>query len=167
MNAVLLIQALAGFLRETIADYAAARAANGDFREPVVYEWALPFKNPKAGIDIDFPYVVVAPSEGQDMDAQSTVAVDLLFGVYQEGAERNGHTHPDGVYDLMNLMEHVRTALFRKRLINSRFELIKPYKWQIPREQPYPLWVGQAQSIWVVAAPLSQLVEGDIHGLKF
>jgi hypothetical protein len=135
---------------------------------PEVYEWALPFKNPKAGLgDIDFPYIVVAPSEGQDTDNESTMQIDLLFGVYQEGAERGGFTHPDGVLDVLNLMEHVRIALFRGRILDDRFELIKPYKWQVPREQPYPLWVGEAKSIWVVAAPLPQLVKEDIHGIKW
>lgn len=165
MTAFFLLVAIRNYLRDVVGEYAAAQGQGGGFRKPEVFEWFLPFKNPRHEEKIDFPYIVVRPTDGQDLTDESTVQVELSFGVYNEGTPRDGTTHPDGAYDLLNLMEHIRIALFRKSVLDSRFRIEKPYKWQIPAEQPYPLWVGQAQTVWTVAAPIQQFgKDGFLHG---
>lgn len=173
MTAFLLLQALCKFLRETVKDYAAAQGDDGEFRIPKVFEWYLPFKNPRAEEKIDFPYIAPRIISGEDMDAGlhapllSTVRIDIAFGVYRESGGIDGFTHPDGAYDLLNLMEHVRIALFRQSAIDNKYIIEKPYKWDIPDEQPYPLWVGQAHTIWTVQSATSQNEGVDLHGNKF
>ncbi|MFU1797375.1 hypothetical protein ACM1RC_26150 [Paenibacillus azoreducens] len=175
MTAFLLLQALCQFLRDTVKDYAAAQGDDGEYRIPRVFDWYLPFKNPKVEEKIDFPYITPRIRKGEDLpdDSQaillSTVHIDISFGVYREGTALGGFVHPDGAYDLLNLMEHVRIALFRKSVLDNKYSIEKPYKWEIPDEQPYPLWVGQAQTIWTVQSATQQYLEDgvDIHGLKF
>lgn len=164
MTAFLLLQALCRFLRETVKDYAAAQGDDGEFRIPKVYEWYLPFKNPKAPEKIDFPYIAPRITNGEDLQAESRVYIDIAFGVYREGREIDGFTHPDGAYDLLNLMEHVRIALFRHSILDRRYTIERPYKWDIPDEQPYPLWVGQAHTVWNIQSATSQNEGVDLHG---
>lgn len=173
MTAFLLLQALCRFLRETVKEYAAAQGDHGEYRIPKVFEWYLPFKNPKVKEQIDFPYIVPRIISGEDMGADSdavllsTVRIDIAFGVYRESGEIDGFIHPDGAYDLLNLMEHVRIALFRQTTLDNKYSIEKPYKWEIPDEQPYPLWVGQAHTIWTVQSATSQNEGVDLHGYKF
>lgn len=173
MNAALLLRALKKFLEEQLSDYAASQNAKGEWVKPRVFDWALPFKNPKEGQDIDFPYVVVAIEEGEDPIVEadyttlSTIKVFIAFGVYNESPKVDGETHPDGFYDLLNLMETVRIALLKEGVIDRKYRIEKPYKWKIPKEQPYPLWVGEATSIWTVAAIEEMPEEVDIHGINF
>ncbi|KEQ22309.1 hypothetical protein [Paenibacillus tyrfis] len=171
MTAFLLLQALRTFLGEAVAEYAAAQGGRGEYQVPKVFDWFLPFKNPKAEQHTDFPYIVARIIEGDDPVYEpmaplfSTIRVDLAFGIYHESAADDGFVHPDGAYDLLNLMEHVRIALFRKGVLENKFRIEKPYRWQIPEEQPYPLWVGTAQSTWTVQSATQQMIEGvDLHG---
>ncbi|MGG4034208.1 hypothetical protein ABEV74_10995 [Paenibacillus cisolokensis] len=174
MTAFMLLQAIVKFLKGTVADYAAAQGDRGNLRTPKVFDWFLPFKNPSNPDKIDFPYIVARIVEGNDPLMEpaapllSTVRVDLLFGVYNESKAADGFVHPDGAYDLLNLMEHVRIALFREAALENKFRIEKPYNWKIPEEQPYPLWVGQAQSIWTVQSATQQYNGRlDIHGHIF
>lgn len=146
MTSFLLLKALCDFLREVVEDYAASQNENGEWVIPRVFEWSLPYKNPRANEKIDFPYIVARIINGEDPTVEvgdlngSTVSIYLAFGVYRESEKEDGFIHPDGAFDLLNLMETVRIALFRKAVLNHKFEIIKPYKWDIPDEQPYPLW---------------------------
>jgi len=169
MTSAMLLRALCRFLRQTVDDYAAAQGKEGEYRTPEVYEWYLPFRDGRNQPNIDFPYIVARIINGEDPvnDSQSpilsTVRIDLSFGVYNEAPD-DDVIHPDGAYDLLNLMEHVRIALFRQLIIDGRYKIEQPYKWHIPDEQPYPLWVGVAQSIWTVQRVTPQYKEGFLHG---
>jgi len=170
MTAAMLLRAICEFLRRLLAEYAAAKGYDGRFTPPRVFEWYLPFKNPKAPEKIDFPYVVariVNGEDSQDLNIGSTVQVKLSFGVYDEGERVDGFLQPSGAYDLMNLMEHVRIGLLRQRIIDNRFWIETPYKWSIPEEQPYPLWVGEATTIWKVQSVTEQQTGGVIHGFPW
>lgn len=163
MTAFLLLQAIVRFLEEMAAKYPAAEGDHGKYRAPFVFPWSLPFENEE---DTHFPYIVARIVEGVDPVVEpmapllSTVRVDLIFGVYHESIAKDGIVHPDGAYDLLNLMEHTRIELFRQGVLERKFRIEKPYKWNIPEEQPYPLWVGSAQSIWTVQSATQQNDEG-------
>lgn len=170
MTAAMLLRALCDFLRELLAEYAAAKGDGGQFTAPRVFEWYLPFKNPKAPEKIDFPYVVariVSGEDSQDPNVGSTVQVHLSFGVYDESERVDGFLRPSGAYDLINLMEHVRIGLLRQLVIDNRFRIEKPYKWSIPEEQPYPLWVGEATTSWTVQIVTEQQTGGVINGFPW
>lgn len=170
MTAAMLLRALCDFLRGLLVEYAAAKGDDGRFTPPQVFEWYLPFKNPKAPEKIDFPYVVarvVSGEDSRDLNVGSTVQVKLFFGVYDEGERVDGLLHPTGAYDLINLMEHVRIGLQRQQVIGNRFRIEMPYKWSIPEEQPYPLWVGEATTIWTVQSVTEQMTGGVIHAFPW
>lgn len=149
-----LLKQLAAFLRELLADYNAARGKSGEIVAPQVYEWYLPFKNGKTTEDVDFPYVTARITAGEDPESPvenaSTVNITLEFGVYSAGTQKGNVLHPDGAYDLLNLMDYVRVALFKKSTIGGRFMIQRPYSWSIPEEQPYPLWNGVALTTWMI-----------------
>lgn len=164
MTSVLLLKALSRFLTETVSNYSAAQGEDKQFREPVVFDWFLPFKNPKIPEKIDFPYIVPKITNGQDGNertANSTVHINIAFGVYKEAVDVNGLQHPDGAYDLLNLMDYVRISLFQQGILDKRYKLELPYTWDIPEEQPYPLWVGQANTIWTIPK-VDRLIGVDI-----
>lgn len=171
MTAVMLLRALVAYLQQVVSDYAAAQADGGNYTAPRVFDWSLPFKDPRKEEKIDFPYVVARIMDGEDPESDprdatgSTIRVHLIFGVYHPGtADEAGFIHPDGHYDLLNLMEHVRMALQQQGVIAERFRLEKPYAWQIPDEQFYPLWVGQAVTRWTVQSVTENTEGVDLHG---
>lgn len=163
MTPFFLLKAICAYLNQLVDDYAAAQGSTKEFVKPRIFEWYLPFKNGRAEESVSFPYIAPRITDGEDAD-DSTVNVMLYFGVYSEGPNVNGFTQPDGAYDLLNLMEHVRTSLQTQKILEEQFELQKPYKWEIPDEQPYPLWVGSASTKWIVAAPLQRLEVDFLHG---
>lgn len=170
MIAALLLKAVVEFLRTQLSEYAAAQDDKGNYVPPNVFEWSLPFRSGKMpqADQSDFPYVVVRPKGGLDEEDGSTLAVDILFGVYRESAQMSdGKFNPDGYNDLLALIEHVRGLLQVKRVIDDRYELLKPFKWEIPHEQPYPYWEGWAETKWQVAAVLPQEDEVDLHGSRW
>jgi len=167
VTAEMLLMSLCSFLRDAVDQYAAAQGKSNTFRKPEVYDWWLPFKDRKRGGEeekIDFPYIAARIVNGKDTADESQVRIELSFGVYSEATEVDGKEHPDGAYDLLNLMEFVRQALFIQRVIDNRFTIEKPYEWDIPEEQPYPLWVGRAQTLWVVQTIMPQLKGDFLHG---
>jgi hypothetical protein len=170
MTAFLLLRSYKKFLEKTVADYAAAQGEGGDFKYPSVFEWNLPFKNPKAHDKIDFPYIVARIINGKNTSSpygiSSSIIIDTYFGVYCEGTEVDGFIHPDGAYDLLNLMEHVRIALFKAGVLDKKYKVEQDYTWEIPEEQPYPLWVGQSRSIWSIQSVFED-PSVDIHANKF
>ncbi|MCY9762614.1 hypothetical protein M5X06_31590 [Paenibacillus alvei] len=170
MTSVLLLQALCKFLRDTVKNYAAAQGEQGGFRPPEVYDWFLPFKNPKMPDKIDFPYIVPKIINGEDAARenhvlQSDVVIEISFGVYSESKDAGGNIHPDGAYDLLNLMEYVRIALLRQERLDKRYKIEIPYKWDIPDEQPYPLWVGRARTIWTIQSVIPETGVDIIYGI--
>ncbi|WP_020621131.1 hypothetical protein [Paenibacillus daejeonensis] len=174
MTAAMLLRALVAYLQVAVADYAAAQADGGRYTVPRVFDWYLPFKDPRKEEKIDFPYIVARIMDGEDPESEpkdvtgSTVHVHLSFGVYHPGTmDEAGFIHPDGNYDLLNLMEHVRMALQQQPLIDQRYRLEKPYNWDIPDGQPYPLWVGQAVTRWSVQSVTEQIQGVDLHGSQW
>lgn len=170
MTASMLLNTLCSFLRKTVEGYAAAQSSSRQYVPPKVFEWDLPFKNPRQTEKVDYPFIVarIAGGEDPEMSANavlmSRVQIELVFGVYSEGSEASGFVVRDGLYDLINLMEHVRQALQREPLLDNRYRLERPYKWHIPEEQPYPLWVGFAESIWSVHSVADEQNGGLLHG---
>lgn len=172
MTSVLCLQALSRFLQQVTKDYQAAQGENGGCKPPKIMTWNLPFKNPRAPEKVDFPYIVPRIIRGEDtrnnlQQLSSSVRIDLYFGVYAEGTKQGDFTHPDGTYDLINLMEHVRVALLKQDILDNKYKLQLPYTWDIPEEQPYPLWVGQAQTNWAIQSIIPEEPAIMVQALKF
>lgn len=173
MTAGMLLRALCEFLRQAVADYAAAKGRSGEYMTPRVYDWDLPVNDSQQSETIDYPFIVARikggedPAEAANAPLLSVVQIDLKFGVCSEEDEESEFAARDGLYDLVNLMEHVRQALQRTPLLDKRYRLERPYKWRIPDEQSYPLWVGFAESTWSVQSVADEQNGGFLHGHAF
>lgn len=161
MTPYFFLKAYCSFLRNTVTEYAAAQGDKGIYKVPQVFEWFVPFQNSRTPEKSFYPFVSPRIVKGGAVSEQrggyatpfgddSLLYVLTFFGVYSEGKENDSVTLVDGAYDLLNLMEHVRIALVRKPILENKYQLKQPYTWEITDEQPHPLWIGQATSIWTI-----------------
>lgn len=156
MASGLLLRVISDYLKQELVHYAAASDASGTPRSPEVYEWASPFPTGD-GETPDFPVVVLRPRIGEDNAEGSTVTVDVLVWLYRNGeASSNEPLSQSGLGDVMALMEHLRIVLQRKRVLDGKYELVWPYKWELPVEQPLSHWEGRVETRWQVASILQQ-----------
>lgn len=127
-------------LLHAIRDFLVGELA-GDFTEPPVYLYDLPHKT-KGNQSVDEPpYIVIRATSGSDDAEASMVKVALVFGVKDSEL---------GIATLSNLMERVRIALLRTRLLGKQFTLQEPYQWEIFDEQPQPIYEGIATTTWML-----------------
>lgn len=122
-----------------------------------IFKYFLPSKRKET--EDDFPLIIIRPFEGEDAK-QSDATVKLICGVYSQDDE--------GIYDLVSLMEKVRLVLLEDYEINSKFRLeqpeIKPLKWEISEDQPYPQWLGAITVTFNVPMVQMKAFKGDIYG---
>ncbi len=114
--------------------------------------------------DTYYPLIIVSIQKVEDgetaqMDG-SFATVSLTFGVYGEDGE--------AWMDLLNIMEHVRQWLLKKRTVGKKFRLQLPTKWEAIEAQPYPFWFGYGTLKYSIAQPveefgetLNAIMEGD------
>jgi len=57
----------------------------------------------------------------------------------------------------LNLIEHIRQALFRKRIIGKKYRIEYPFKWEQPEEQTYPYWMAEMTTTWTVPRPIEEV----------
>ncbi|PWK16065.1 hypothetical protein [Tumebacillus permanentifrigoris] len=139
MTKVGLMKAIQSFLQENVREFSFETNEQTE-KAPAVVLHGLP---PKGEKDTpDFPFIIVRLLEGESNDSGSKAQVKLIFGTYSEDF--------DGIIDLMNLMERVEQALFKKGILEKRYRIENPFKWKVPEEQPAPEWLGEAVSIWSV-----------------
>lgn len=119
----------------------------GAKRAPRVVPGWMPTEDPRK--DEDFPYVVVRYIGHEDRGEGDSVAkVNIIAGTHAED--------PQGWRDLVNVLECVRITLLKNRVVGKKFRMALPLKSNIPPyDQPYPKWVGELQSEWVIP----QLIE--------
>ncbi|WP_440831781.1 hypothetical protein [Paenibacillus sp. 22594] len=137
-----MLQAIKKYIEELVSDNVQTK--------PAVHIGFLPPKTKETAGESEFPFILVRPTVGEDKQDDSKVTVKLIFGVKAEDSQ--------GFVDLFNLMEQLRISLQRQRIIEKRFRLELPYKWEFYDEQPYPEWLGEATTIWTL--PTIQQEEG-------
>lgn len=145
MTPILLIEALKEFISGVVADMVLPTT-------PTVHLGYLPSKTKENAGQSDMNFIIIRPLSGEDQEDRNKVTVKLLFGTESQD--------DDGFMDVFNVMETVRIALLKKRIIEHLFPLELPYKWKFFEEQPQPDWFGEAETIW--ALPTVQQ-EVDIH----
>lgn len=133
---ILLLQALREHLEALVSDNVKV--------QPKVHIGFLPPKNKDNENISDFPFIIIRPHTGKDLQDNSKVTVKFVFGTKSED--------PEGFIDLFSLMEQVRIDLQRRRIIDRRYRLELPYDWEFYEEQPYPEWYGQAVTTWTLPA---------------
>lgn len=142
MTVILVMRAIKSFLDAELA---------GDVSTvPAVHLGFLPTKTHENMNEKEFPFIIIRPLEGEVTDSNRT-QIRLLFGTESQD--------DDGFMDVLNLMERVRIALLKKRVIDHRYRLETPYKWKFYEEQPSPEWIGEATTQWTLPMVLEE-VEG-------
>lgn len=104
---------------------------------------------PQSDDDPDpFPYAIVRLSSGarEAPDEAETVTVNLLFGCYDNGADRQGHR------DILNLIELVKFRFLRDPLLGP-YEQTGRIEWVKPEDDPYPYYFGGMQLTFAVPTP--------------
>ncbi|MDF9845562.1 MULTISPECIES: hypothetical protein [unclassified Paenibacillus] len=135
----MLIQAIKSFLEELVKDSVIAM--------PAVHLGYLPRKNKDNAKEPEFPYILVRPATGIDQN-DCKVTVHLIFGSESEDDQ--------GFLDLFNQMERVRIALLKQPIVDKRFRMELPFKWEFPPEQPEPYTIGLVTTIWTLPTVLSE-----------
>lgn len=133
---ILLSGAIKKFIEGVLADYVPMQVQ--------VYEGYLPSKTAENINTPDYPYVIVRLHTGDAQDNGHTVNVLLYFGTKSDDDE--------GFKDVLNVMEHVRIALLKQRVIEKQFRMELPYTWELFEGQPQPEWVGLAKTKWTLPA---------------
>lgn len=148
MIPVELIKSIQTEIQEAVKDYKLAAEGQGD-KKVTVYAQHIPddcFTN-----DSYYPLVVAAINKVEDgaEDSQpvpSTITIGLTFGVYGEDEY--------AWVDLLNVMERTRQRLVNSRLLNNRFRLQFPVKWETIEAQPYPFWFGYGTLEYSMPRPI-------------
>lgn len=148
MIPVLLLDALADFLRQANQDYRLEDETVQDNPLLVVPGY---LKRRETATETFYPHIAARLIKGDDTVDGSTASVRLYFGTYSENVA-------DGWRELYNLMEHSRQALLKQRTIASRFRLKLPVHWEMVEDQPYPEWVGTMDLIYEIAQPQEEIL---------
>lgn len=155
MTPLMLQDALCDFLKGVVGSYL-LDTNRQTTKAPQVVPSYLPLKGTTD--TADFPFVIVRMSSEEDTGDRAKVTVKIIVGVYAEDIAQ-------GSGDLMNILERIRQALFKKRVIDKRFRIEYPFSWQVPDEQPYPEWLAVITTNWTVPRPIEEVDYGQgIYG---
>ncbi|MBD5608190.1 MAG: hypothetical protein HDQ93_04995, partial [Desulfovibrio sp.] len=150
-----LLLALAGFVSETVKDYPFP-SPDGEWLDCRVFLHGLP-----AGQDDGtYPFVLVRWQEGeiQSMEDAKTVLRDtvaLVLGVHSPKNQEQA-----GIL-CAELMDLLRRALWKQRILASRFELVEPLRSVMPeadRQQHY-YHMAIIETVWNYTWPPKALEE--------
>lgn len=140
-----LTQELRALLAETLKDFSYLAQDGTTEGPPKVINGFLPPK--KKPDNRDWPFVVVRPVEGSVGEEATTVSVQIIVGCWSE--EFEGYEYS------LNIMSRIRNALttLPAQMLNRRFRLAFPVKWEFVNEQPYPSWVAVMTTDWIMRTP--------------
>lgn len=154
-----LINCLTEEIKMAVKDY--RMKAEGQKDKPVsVYAQHIPdedFEN-----DSYYPLVVVSLQKVDDAEPDngtgSTATVGITFGVFGEDKL--------AWMDLLSIMERVRQRLLVFRLLDRRFRIMLPTKWETIESQPYPFWFGYGTVVYQIGQPNESMQEEWDRGIK-
>lgn len=164
MSPVDLIDAICEFLSVSVKDLQ-LKTQKDDIRPPQIIAGYLPPKNPKKPElqEEDFPFVIVRLLSFEDISEKGGGAgrdyaqaiVKLVIGTYSHDAQ-------DGWRDVANTATRVWIDLFKKRVIAKKYRVEYPCRFEMPEEQPYPQWVGEITTNWIIARPLEEIYDKEV-----
>lgn len=129
-------------------------------RAPSIIPGFLDDDEPKAGkqddISKSIPFVIVRYLNGEETENQGTATVKFIATTYSQ--------HGQGWRDPLNVLERLRQAILRKRIIASRFEIQFPFKIDAPEDRPWPYWVAWMTTTWSVGRPILTEYEEGMYG---
>lgn len=157
MTSLDLLSSLKEFIEKTVKDYSLETKAK-QLREPKVHEGYLPPKDSGNADESEFPFVIIRLLEDESSLEEGKVKIKLLTGTYSYDS--------DGWKDAVNIMNRIKLKLFEKRILDKKFRIEYPFKIVLPEEQPYPQWMCEAVSTWIIPRPVEILEEkeSDVYG---
>jgi len=112
--------------------------------------------------DEEFPFILPRLRRAENVKnvRESTVILDVLFGVYDPGVyDKKGKLVDDGsgYRDLWNLIESTRQAIFATVTIDKKYRVVEDFfEAEMFPEQIYPYWEGWCRTKWNIVYPRPQ-----------
>lgn len=132
MIPVRLIEALAEEIRAATKDYVLKAEGQAD-KKVSVYCQHIP--DEAFLTDTYYPLVVASVQTVDDgEDGISLATVGLTIGVYGEDEA--------AWQDLLSIMERIRHRVCQNKILDRKYSLTLPNKWETVEAQPYPFWYG-------------------------
>lgn len=151
MTPAFLVDSLCVYLRELLRDYV-LEAQDGTRQSPSILSGYLRAGENFGGLTA--PFVLVGAVKGRDTSERTSVQVNIAIGAYAEDA--------DGLWrGPLNMLEHIRQALFKQRIIARRFSIELPLRWEISREHTFPECLAVMTTNWTVARPIEEVSYGQ------
>ncbi len=157
MTTTELMRNLKEYLAEVVADY---QSQQRDQEVPVVVYEGFPPIRTSAEEKASFIYCLALGWKDAADDSMSESSVEIGFSIYDDDPQ-------EGWRSLFNIMEHVRQALLKQRIIAQRNMLVLPVKGEILEEQPYPQWQGKITTTYTIGQPVQEGIDfGDFQETK-
>lgn len=85
-----------------------------------------------------FPYAIVRLTDGkiEQIDANQTVTILIIFGVYDLSRNNQGHK------DILHMIQKVEERFGKNAILADRYECVMPINWALQDEDSYPYFVG-------------------------
>ncbi len=104
--------------------------------------------------DGEYPFIATRVTGYKNRDVYSSVVnIKIIFGVHCYGSYKGNILLEDasGYRDILNIAEKIRQELFKMRILDKKYEILDDFKVAIPDEQPYPYWVGEMETNWIIS----------------
>ncbi len=140
MTILEVIENLADHVRLAVKEYSTEQKAG--HRPVKVYAGPPPVRGSNGELE-SFIYCAVTGFTDKE-DGHSTVEVEVGFSIYDKD-------RVDGWRTVYNLVEHVRQAMLKKRILGGRNALILPLKGELIFVQPFPQWQARITATYTIA----------------
>jgi len=145
---------------------------SGLFRGITVYTGYAP--NKQTIEETECPCIILRVLDGtvsgSSYDEKETVTIAAGVFLYQESARDPNETDTGDVektrgWDaVLQCITRIKNNLLKNRLLDNRYELEQPLKWEIPQEQPEPIWYGILTLKYSVDVPEDEDYEEVLSG---
>lgn len=130
---------------------------SGDHPFHVFVGW-LPEKKGEEGED--YPFALVRPVDGAVGMDGTAMAVDIVLGVFAKETR--------GCEYVLNVQRRVLSALavLGERRLANKYCLVLPVTWEMPDDQPYPVWIAVVHTEWTYHTPIMPYIDDGEYGTQ-
>ncbi len=105
-----------------------------------IYPQSLPAK----GISQQIPFIVVKLQGGEDSSVESPNTCKILFMIAVHDKEDSYQGHKD----VLSIIDKIYHHFFTKVIFDDKYQIVRPFEWDIPDEDTYPYYYGSIESNW-------------------
>jgi len=108
----------------------------------------------------DYPFCLVRPVDGTVGADGTAMSVDIVLGVYA-GEDR-------GCEYVLNVQRRTLSALavLGERRLANKYCLALPVTWEMPDDQPYPVWIAVIHTEWTYHTPIMPYIDDGEYGTQ-